>query len=94
MTSALTQTHTHAYTQEIPHNKGMPAFWVDTADRIDMANNSISHKLHYGELKVTENWLPQGPITIGVTSGASTPDRAVREFCVAVLCSVFGGCWH
>eukprot|EP00983_Pelagomonas_calceolata_P032361 1015005-Pelagomonas_calceolata.AAC.5 len=62
---------------EIPHNKGLPAYWVDTADRIDMANNTIAHKLHYGELKVTENWLPEGPLTIGVTSGASTPDRAV-----------------
>nr|ACM79143.1 4-hydroxy-3-methylbut-2-enyl diphosphate reductase [Dunaliella salina] len=68
-----------SHLQEIPHNKGLPAFWVDTADRIDMASNSIAHKLHYGELKVTENWLPEGPITIGVTSGASTPDRAVEE---------------
>ena len=66
------------HTQEIPHHKGIPAVWVDTANRIDVDNNAIQHKLYYGELVETKDWLPEGPITIGVTSGASTPDRAVR----------------
>ena len=39
----------------------------------------VLHKTGWGELKETANWLPEGPLTIAITSGASTPDRAVEE---------------
>jgi 4-hydroxy-3-methylbut-2-enyl diphosphate reductase len=68
-----------AVSQEIAEHKGISSFWVDSAARIDIENNKVYHKTGWGELKETSSWLPEGPLTIGVTSGASTPDRAVEE---------------
>ncbi|MGF1461555.1 MAG: 4-hydroxy-3-methylbut-2-enyl diphosphate reductase [Leptolyngbyaceae cyanobacterium] len=63
--------------QEIAIERNIPSYHIDGPERIS-ADNRIEHKRLHGELTVTKNWLPAGPITIGVTSGASTPDLAVE----------------
>jgi 4-hydroxy-3-methylbut-2-enyl diphosphate reductase len=64
--------------QEIAVSRGIRSFHIDTPDRIDETTNSIDHKPLSEDLKRDQVFLPAGPVTVGITSGASTPDRAVE----------------
>lgn len=64
--------------QEIAIERNLPSFHIDSSDRIGPGNR-IEHKPLHKDLEVVENWLPEGEITIGITSGASTPDKVVAD---------------
>ncbi|MCP9927381.1 4-hydroxy-3-methylbut-2-enyl diphosphate reductase [Cyanobium sp. CH-040] len=64
--------------QEIAVSRGIRSFHIDTPERIGPGNR-IAHKPLGGDLEVEETFLPEGPIRVGITSGASTPDRIVEE---------------
>ncbi|MFQ3617793.1 MAG: 4-hydroxy-3-methylbut-2-enyl diphosphate reductase [Cyanobacteriota bacterium] len=64
--------------QEIAIDRRIPSYHIDSGDRIGPGNR-VEHKPLHHDLTVTENWLPDGPITVGITSGASTPDRIVAD---------------
>lgn len=65
--------------QEIAIARGIPSYHIDSAARIDVQHNRVEHKPLGKDLEVQENWLPDGEIVVGVTSGASTPDKVVEE---------------
>ena len=64
--------------QEIAIEHNIPSYHIDSAERI-ISRQSIEHKPLGQEIIVTDNWLPEGKITVGVTSGASTPDKVVAD---------------
>ena len=65
--------------QEIAITNNIESFHIDTPDRISVENNSICHKPLESELILKKNFLPDGPLTVGITSGASTPDKVVAD---------------
>ena len=64
--------------QEIAVSRGIPSVHIDAPERIG-PGNAIEHKPLGQGLTLQEPFLPEGEITVGITSGASTPDRVVEE---------------
>ena len=64
--------------QEIAISRGIRSFHIDTPERIGPGNR-IEHKPLGADLEVVEPFLPSGPLKVGITSGASTPDRVVED---------------
>ena len=64
--------------QEIAVSRGIRSFHIDTPERIGPGNR-IEHMPLGGVLEIEQPFLPEGPIRVGITSGASTPDRVVED---------------
>ena len=63
---------------EISSERGIPSYHIDSAERLGPGNRIQYKKLHR-DIEVLEDWLPTGPIVVGITSGASTPDKVVSD---------------
>jgi 4-hydroxy-3-methylbut-2-enyl diphosphate reductase len=64
--------------QEIAIERGLPSYHIDSAERIISAE-AIEHKPLGKAIEQATKWLPAGKIKVGITSGASTPDRVVED---------------
>lgn len=62
-----------------------PAYHVKDASCI-LSKQKIQHKkVCSADIIETENWLPEGNITLGITAGASTPNRVIEEVIERIL---------
>jgi 4-hydroxy-3-methylbut-2-en-1-yl diphosphate reductase len=64
------------------------AYHIADATCIDPERGSIRHKPELAAdapEEVTESWLPAGPLSIGLTAGASTPNNKIGETIERIL---------
>ena len=64
--------------QEIALDYNIPSYHIDSVERI-ISRDRLEHKPLEADITTTENWLPEGKISVGITSGASTPDKVVAD---------------
>ncbi|BAY82446.1 hypothetical protein NIES267_19260 [Calothrix parasitica NIES-267] len=67
-----------AHLQEISEERKIPSYHVDSVERI-LSENRIEHRQLNGNIEISDKWLPDGNIIVGITSGASTPDKVVED---------------
>ena len=62
----------------------VPTFYIDSPGCVE--RTSIRHRPRTGASEqVVADWLPAGPVSLGLTAGASTPDSVVGEVIERIL---------
>jgi len=57
----------------------LPTYFVLNASRL-LSNHEILHyDLHQRQEVIASDWLPSGPIVVGITAGASCPNNLIEE---------------
>lgn len=67
-----------SHLQEIAELGNVKSYWVDRPECVG-PGNVIHYRTADGQDHVENDWLPSHPVSIGLTSGASTPDKVVED---------------
>ena len=57
----------------------LPTYFVRGADKLESSQRITHFNLHKKAEITTEGWLPDGPIVVGITAGASCPNNLIEE---------------
>jgi len=57
----------------------LPTYFVRGADKLESSASITHFNLHQKAEITTEDWLPSGPIVVGITAGASCPNNLIEE---------------
>jgi 4-hydroxy-3-methylbut-2-en-1-yl diphosphate reductase len=57
----------------------LPTYFVLNASRLLSAKEILHYNLHERREVVAHDWLPAGPVVVGITAGASCPNNLIEE---------------
>jgi 4-hydroxy-3-methylbut-2-enyl diphosphate reductase len=57
----------------------LPTYFVRNASRLVSDKEILHYDLHQKQEIIARDWLPQGPIMVGITAGASCPNNLIEE---------------
>jgi len=57
----------------------LPTYFVLNASRLLSDKEIMHYNLHEKREVVASDWLPSGPVVIGITAGASCPNNLIEE---------------
>jgi 4-hydroxy-3-methylbut-2-enyl diphosphate reductase len=57
----------------------LPTYFIRNAERLESRDRIIHYDLHQRSEIRMDGWLPQTPVVVGVTAGASCPNNLIEE---------------
>jgi 4-hydroxy-3-methylbut-2-enyl diphosphate reductase len=57
----------------------LPTYFVRNASRLLSPKEILHYNLHERQEVVAKDWLPEGPVVVGITAGASCPNNLIEE---------------
>jgi len=57
----------------------LPTYFVRNASRLLSEKEILHYNLHAKEEVIARDWLPAGPVVVGITAGASCPNNLIEE---------------
>lgn len=57
----------------------LPTYFIRNASRLESRERVVHFDLHKKQEVTTDNWLPDRPLTIGITAGASCPNNLIED---------------
>jgi 4-hydroxy-3-methylbut-2-enyl diphosphate reductase len=67
----------------------LPTYFIRNAERLVSRDRIVHYDLHRKEELESHQWLPEAPLVVGITAGASCPNNLIEET-ILRLYSLFG----
>jgi 4-hydroxy-3-methylbut-2-enyl diphosphate reductase len=63
----------------------LPTYFIRNSTRLESREKIVHYDQHEKREITTERWLPDRPLTIGITAGASCPNNLIEETILRVF---------